>query len=50
MASEFPKWLYKGGHSVLVKDEKAEKALGAGWDEVPAQPKLEEPKKDEAKK
>lgn len=35
---KYPKWLYKGGKSELVENEKEEKALGAGWSNNPAGP------------
>ena len=35
---EFPKWKYKGDEAVVVADKEAEKALGAGWKDAPADP------------
>lgn len=35
--SSYPKWLYHPGKApVVVEDEAAHKALGAGWVETPA--------------
>lgn len=33
---EYPKWLYSGGQSKLVKDKAEHEALGAGWVDSPA--------------
>ena len=35
---EFPKWRYKGDEAALVDTKEAEKALGAGWKDVPSAP------------
>lgn len=40
--SSFPKWLYHPNKPpVVVEDEAAQKALGAGWVESPADAKAE---------
>lgn len=34
--AEYPKWVYKGDKSALVKDAEEHAALGKGWSESPA--------------
>ena len=47
--SSYPKWLYHPTkEAVVVQDEAAHKALGAGWVESPADVKPEVHKKAEA--
>ncbi len=36
MKAEYPKWLYRGEESKLVKSEEERKALGLGWSESPS--------------
>jgi hypothetical protein len=41
---EYPKMLYKGGETIIVKSEDEHAALGDGWNESPI---AEEPAPDE---